>query len=96
MLLKTLKHRFCHDVAHFVSERWDTWLCSTLYLLVNFAFFFLLSVDFFLTNSFKITIRMSKSLDPDQDRQSVSPNLGPKSLQNFSAVAKSRHKQGKS
>ena len=50
---------------------------------------FLLSVDFFQKknskNSFKNTFRASNGLDPDQDRQSVGPDLGPNCLQRLSA-----------
>ena len=34
---------------------------------------------------------MSNSLDPDQDRHSVSPDLGPNCLQRLSAEDKSGH-----
>ena len=48
-----------------------------------FFFFFLSSVDFFFKinffkKSFKNTIRVSNSLDPDQARHVVRPDLGPK------------------
>ena len=53
---------------------------------------FLLPADFFskLTNSFRNTIRVSNSLDPDQARQFVGPeivgpDLGPNCLQRISA-----------
>ena len=36
------------------------------------------------------TIRMSNSLDPDQDRHSVGPDLDPKCLKRLSAEYKSR------
>ena len=39
---------------------------------------------------------MSNGLDPDQDRHSVGPDLGPNCLQRISADDKSRHWQGKS
>ena len=39
---------------------------------------------------------MSNSLDPDQDRPSVGPDLGPKCLQRLSADDKSCSKQGNS
>ena len=50
----------------------------------------LLSADFFSKLTFsKISyrniIRVSNSLDPDQDRQCVSPDLGPNCLQRLSA-----------
>ena len=38
---------------------------------------------------------MSNGLDPDQDRLSVSPDLGPNCLQRLSADGKSCCKQGK-
>ena len=38
---------------------------------------------------------MSNSLDPDQDRRSVGPDLGPNNLQRLSADDKSRRVQGK-
>ena len=37
-----------------------------------------------------ITIRVSNGLDPDQDRRSVDPDLGPNCLQRLSANYKSR------
>ena len=39
----------------------------------------------FSINSFRNTIRVSNSLDPDQDRQNVGPDLGPNCLQRLSA-----------
>ena len=45
---------------------------------------------------FRNTIRVSKSLDPDQEGRSVVPDLGPNCLQRLLAYGKSRHKQGKS
>ena len=50
--------------------------------LLSAAFFFKL---FFLENSFRNIIRVSNSLDPDQDRHSVVPDLGPNCLQRLSA-----------
>ena len=41
-------------------------------------------------------MRVSNSLDPDQARQFVRPDLGPNSLQRLSADDKSRHKQEES
>ena len=35
--------------------------------------------------SFRNTIRVSNSLDPDQDQQNVRPDLGPNCLQRLSA-----------
>ena len=59
----------------------------TLSMLGNF-YAFLSSADFFqLTiskKSFKNAIRVSNSLDPDQDRYSVSPDQGPNCLQRLS------------
>ena len=40
----------------------------------------------FLKNSFRNNIRVSNSFDPDQDRHSVGPDLGPNCLQRLSAL----------
>ena len=52
------------------------------------------SADFFqnhfLKHSFRTTIRVSNSLDPDQDRHFVGPDLGPNYLQRLSN-GKSHH-----
>ena len=40
-------------------------------------------------NSFRTTIQVSSSLDPDQDRQNVGPDLDPNCLQMLSAGYKS-------
>ena len=55
----------------------------------------MLCADFFQNqlfgkNSFRNTIRMSNSLDPDQARQNVRPDLGPNCLQRLSADDTSR------
>ena len=65
-----------------------------VYLLACWVIFHvLLSADFFkinfFKNSFRNTFRMSNSLDPDQDRHSVGPDLGPNRLQRLSADDKS-------
>ena len=46
---------------------------------------FLSSADFFKTNFFKVPIRVSISLDPDQDRR---PDLGPSCLQKLPLESK--------
>ena len=56
----------------------------TICLLGNFSCF-LSSADFFqnqlfFKNSFRNTIRVSNSLDPDQARHFVGPDLGPNCL----------------
>ena len=51
---------------------------------------FLSSADLF--NSFRNTIRVSNSLDPDQARQIVGPDLGPNCLQKISASDTSRQR----
>ena len=51
-----------------------------------FCFFFKMN---FLKKSFRDTIRVSNGLDPDQDRRSVGPDLGPNCLQRLSAADKS-------
>ena len=45
----------------------------------------------FSKNSFRHTFRVSNSFDPDQDRHSVGPDLGPNCLQMSSANDKTRH-----
>ena len=54
-------------------------------MMGNFACFLLSSADFFskssfLKNSFRNTIRVSNSLNPDQARRNVGPDLGSKLL----------------
>ena len=66
-------------------------LCSVI-----FHSFVLVCADFFskLTyskKSFRNTIRGSNSLDPDRDRHSVGPDLGPNCLQRLSADDKNHH-----
>ena len=63
-------------------------------LMGNFACF-LLSADFsqnLFFNSFRITIRVSNSLDPDQAQHFVEPDLGPNCLQRLSADDTSRQR----
>ena len=62
----------------------------TLCPLGNFLCFFCNLLSFFKKkmlskNSFRNTIRVSNSLDPDQDRRFVHPDLGLKCLQSLSA-----------
>ena len=52
-------------------------------LLLSSADFF--SKSTFPRNYFSNTIRVANSLDPDQDRQKVGPDLGPNCLQRLSA-----------
>ena len=49
----------------------------------------------FSKNSFWNTIRVTNSLDPDQDRHIVGPDLGPNCLQRLSADNKSCFEHGK-
>ena len=42
-----------------------------------------IKAHFFQKHSFRNTIRVSNSLDPDQDRHSVGPNLGPNCFQSL-------------
>ena len=51
-------------------------------MLLISCFFFKINL---LENSFRNTIRVPNSLDPDQARHFVGPDLGPKCLQRFSA-----------
>ena len=46
--------------------------------------------NFFSKSSFRNTIRVPKDLDPDQNRCSVSPDLGSNCLQRLSADEKIR------
>ena len=63
--------------------------CLSLCLLGNFSCFFVVcwffSKSIFSKNSFTNTIRVSNSLDPDQARQNVGPDLDPNCLQRLSA-----------
>ena len=69
-------------------------------MLVNFFHDFLSShsaADFFQNQlisktSFKNTIRLSNTLDPDQARHFVVPDLGPNCLQRLSADGASRQR----
>ena len=68
---------------------------------VIFHDFFLSSADFyqnllFQRNSFRNTIRMANSLDPDQAQDSVGPDLGPYCLQRSAADSKIRGWQAES
>ena len=66
----------------------------TLCMLGNFACFFVVCLFFskltFSKNSFRNTIRMSNSLDPDRARHFVGPDLGPNCLQRISTDDTSR------
>ena len=63
--------------------------CLTLCLLGSFSCFlssaFFLQNHFFSKNSLRNTIRVSNSLDPDQARHFVGPDLGQNCLQRLSA-----------
>ena len=65
--------------------------CLSLCLLGNFPCFNLSSADFF-QNSFWNTIRVSNSLNPDQARHFVWPDLGPNCLQRLAADDTSRQR----
>ena len=71
---------------------------NTLCMLGNFLCFYccLLFSKYFFLNYFKNTIGVSNGLDPDQDRNSVGPDLGPNHLQRLSVDDKGRHQHGKS
>ena len=79
--LKTVFVLFFLDKAYFITNQ-----LLTHCILGNF----LSSADFFQNqlfekNSFRNTIRMSNSLDPDQARRFVEPDLGPNCLPSLSA-----------
>ena len=61
----------------------------TLCFLGNFSFFFRLLTFFsiltYSKNSFRNTVRVSNSLDPDQAQHSIGPDLGPNCLQRSAA-----------
>ena len=63
-------------------------------MLGNFSWFFAVCWYFskliFSQNSIRNTIRVSNGLDPDQDRHTVSPDLGPNCLQKLSVTSKKR------
>ena len=70
--------------SRYKSRTWLQVRRLTLCMLGNFHAFvdicslFLISINFkIFKNSFRNTIRVSNSLDPDRDRHSVSPDLGP-------------------
>ena len=69
-------------------------------MLGNFHAFFYRLQNCFKINFFKKIfiniIRVSNGLDPDQDRHSVGPDLGPNCLQRLKSDDKSRHLLGKS
>ena len=75
-----------------MPEYLDTYI---LCLLLSSADFFFSKLTFS-KNSFRNTIRVSNSLDPDQDRHSVGPDLGSNCLQRLSADDKTHGKQGMS
>ena len=56
-------------------------------------YFFFQNHFFFRKKHFRNTISVSNSLGPDQDRRSVSPDLGPNCLQRLSADNPSRQKK---
>ena len=58
-------------------------------IFVNCRFF---SKSTFFKKSFKNTIRVSNSLDPDQARHIVGPDLGPNCLRSLSADDSSRQR----
>ena len=60
----------------------------------HFSCVCLFSIFFFQKNYFTNIIRVSDSLDPDQDRPSDGPDLSPNCLQRYSADEKSHRKQG--
>ena len=67
--------------------------------LSSVDFFFFLNLFFFFKKkkkSFRNTIRVSNSLELDQARRFVGPDLGPSYLQRLSADEKSHLLQGKS
>ena len=84
--------RCCFAMSKIIIKRFsEQWITSflTLCMLGNFSWFSGCLLTFFkinvLKNSFRNTIRVSNSFDPDQDRHSVGPDLGPNCLQRLLA-----------
>ena len=75
------KHDF-HSVRSDIPER------NLMHFLSSTVFFF---QNPFFQKNFRTTMRMSNSLDPDQARHFVGPNLGPNCLQKLSANDTRRH-----
>ena len=69
-------------------------MSSSTAMLGNFSCFCCRLLTFFKftfpKNSFRNTIRVTNSLDPDQNRHFVGPDLGPSCLQRLSVDGKSR------
>ena len=59
---------------------------------MNFCCLLIVSKSFFSENSYKNTISVSNSLDPNQDLHSFGPDLGPNCLQRLSADGTSRQR----
>ena len=53
---------------------------------------FIFKIDFFQKSSFENSIRAPNSLDQDQDRHLVCPDLGPNYLQRLSAIDTNRQR----
>ena len=70
------------------------WVILHAFMSSVFLLFFFL--NFFFKKCSRNTIRVSNSLDPDQARHFVGPDLGPYCLQRLSANDKSCHWRGKS
>ena len=68
------------------GEAWEL-----LHFPLALCMLLLSTADFFSKNSFRNTIRVSNSLDQDQDQHFVGPDLGPICLQRLSADNKSSH-----
>ena len=54
-------------------------------LLLSYADFFTVKLNFVKKNCFMYTMRVSNTLDLDKDRCSVSPDLGPNCFESLSA-----------
>ena len=70
------------DIAIYSGHHRRKWYIAVI-LFAYWVIFhaFLSSTDFFQNQLFRNTIRASNSLDPDQDRHSVDPDLGSNCLQ---------------
>ena len=72
-----------------MNKHFESKILLTLCLLGNLSYFLssanFFKINFFRKNSFRITIRVANSLDSDQARHFVGPDLGSNCLQRLSA-----------
>ena len=84
MSLAIILHAIIYPFNHLPTENFHAFVSS--------ADDFFFSKSFFFENSFRNTIRVSNSLDPDQARRFVGSDLGPNCLQKLIADDTSRQR----